>query len=85
MIMSSDPFEMEWMWAAAMSKFIDVETNYRPGSLRVCLSVSPDSEDIEPREQISIRLSNAFIARPELFGPNAKDDPKMTRASPRMS
>ncbi|MBS0192435.1 MAG: type II secretion system protein [Phycisphaerales bacterium] len=77
MIMSSDPFEMEWMWAAAMSKFIDVETNYPTWVSPGLPERLPDSEDIEPREQISIRLSNAFIARPELFGPNAKDDPKM--------
>ncbi len=76
-IISSDPFEMEWMWASPMAKFTEVEKNYPTWVSPGLPTRLPDIEDVEPREQISVRLSNSFIARPELFGPNGKDDPKM--------
>lgn len=76
-LITSDPFEMEWMWAAAMAKFSDVETNYPTWVSPGLPTRLPDAEDIEPKEQISVRLSNSFVARPELFAPGAKEDPKM--------
>ncbi|MBY0112397.1 MAG: prepilin-type N-terminal cleavage/methylation domain-containing protein [Phycisphaerales bacterium] len=75
-LMSSDPFEMEWMWAAVMAKFSPVENQYPTWVSPGLPTRLPEGDDIEPREQISIRYSNAFIARPELFKPGAKDDPK---------
>ena len=75
-MMTSDPFEMEWMWAGVMAKFMPVENAYPTWVSPGLPTRLPESDDIEAREQISIRYSNAFIARPELFRVGAKDDPK---------
>lgn len=77
MLITSDPFDMEWMWAGPIAKFVNASENYpvwvSPG-LPVTL---PDPQEVQPREQISLRLSNAFVAKPELFGDNPKDDAQM--------
>ncbi|MBX3389227.1 MAG: prepilin-type N-terminal cleavage/methylation domain-containing protein [Phycisphaeraceae bacterium] len=77
MIITSDPFEMEWMWAGPVSRFVDPEQNYPIWVSPGLPQQLPQNDDLEAREQISLRLSNAFIAKPELFGENPKDDPKM--------
>lgn len=77
MVITSDPFEMEWMWAGPVSRFVDPEKNYPIWVSPGLPERFPEGDDLESREQISLRLSNAFIAKPELFGENPKDDPKM--------
>ncbi|MBL8874900.1 MAG: type II secretion system protein [Phycisphaerae bacterium] len=76
-MITSDPFEMEWMWAGPVSRFVNPEENYPIWVSPGLPQVLPEGDDLEAREQISLRLSNAFIARPELFGEKPQDDAKM--------
>lgn len=76
-MITSDPFEMEWMWAAVMAKFMPVENAYPTWVSPGLPTRLPENDvNLEAREQISIRYTNSFVARPDLFKPGAKDDPK---------
>jgi prepilin-type N-terminal cleavage/methylation domain-containing protein len=75
-LMSSDPFDMEWMWAGVMAKFMPVESAYPTWVSPGLPTRLPEGDEIEAREQISIRYTNSFVARPDLFKPGAKDDLK---------
>jgi prepilin-type N-terminal cleavage/methylation domain-containing protein len=75
-LMTSDPFEMEWMCAALLAKFAPVESQYPTWVSPGLPNRLPDGDDIEAREQISIRYTNSFVARPDLFKAGAKDEPK---------
>jgi prepilin-type N-terminal cleavage/methylation domain-containing protein len=77
MMITSDPFEMEWMWAGPVSRFVNPVENYPIWVSPGLPQTMPEGDDLEAREQISLRLSNAFVAKPELFGESPKDDAKM--------
>lgn len=74
---NSDPFDTEWMWAGLMARFSPVENAY-PTWVSPGLPTSiPSTAEVDASQQISIRYSNTFIARPELFKPGATPDPKL--------
>jgi len=77
-IMTSDAFEMQWMWAGPMARFVtDLPSAYQtwvsPGMPKDIKSLG--EEDIEARDQISVRMAECFIARPELYTAAGKDSP----------
>lgn len=76
-LLSSDPFEMEWMWAGVMAAFVPVEQNYPTWVSPGLPKTIPDIQEVDARDQISIRLSNSFIARPELFVASPRPDAKL--------
>lgn len=75
-IMTSDAFEMQWMWAGPMARFVgDVAAAYptwvSPGLPKDIKSLG--EEDIEARDQISVRMAECFVAKPELYTAAGKD------------
>jgi prepilin-type N-terminal cleavage/methylation domain-containing protein len=76
-IMTSDAFEMQWMWAGPMSRFVtDVAAAYptwvSPGLPKDIKDLG--EEDIDARDQISVRMAECFVAKPELYTAAGKDD-----------
>lgn len=72
-----DPFDMEWMWAGQMARFMAVENAYPTWVSPGLPTRIPTTAEVDAPQQISIRYSNTFIARPELFRPGAVPDLKL--------
>lgn len=80
---TSDHFGQSWLWPGIVAQPSEWMEQYRtwvsPGRPSTPPEIGFDPEDIS--NVVSIRYSNAFVARPELFKPNAQPDDKLLQAT----
>lgn len=85
-VASSDHFNQSWMWPGLVSRFAPWPENYRvwlsPGLRKELSDLEAGAGDFDDiQNTISLRYSNAFVARPELFRADAPANEALLRAT----